>query len=102
MGGVVGSKMPHFSVFGDTVKLFDTLKDMFPGEHCSTDGVNLGTDEDPDFSNDPGAFAGVGRLQDGDKRPDAGPQDWAGADIFPLFHFLNVGSPSLILSYHDA
>ena len=86
--------MPHFSVFGDTVKLFDTLKDMFPGEHCSTDGVNLGTDEDPDLSNDPGAFAGVGRLQDGDKRPDAGAQDWAGADILPLFHFLNVGCPS--------
>ena len=60
------------------------------GEHCSTDGVNLGANEDPDFSNNSGAAAGVGRLQDGDKRPDAGAQDWAGErydlhSSFPLF-----------------
>ena len=61
---------------------------MLLGEHCSTDGVNLGTDEDPDLSNDPGTVAGVGRLQDGDKRPNAGPQDWAGMHILlPFFAF---------------
>ena len=48
-----GEYCSHFLVTGST--FFRLLwKDMFPGEHCSTDGVHLGTDEDPDLSNHPG------------------------------------------------
>ena len=84
VGGVVGSKMPHFSVFGDTVNIAGGASDAkyFPltlnifVQHCSTDGVNIGAHEDPDLAHNHGAAGGAGRFQLRCSRSDGGASYW--------------------------